>query len=380
MRQRVTSKSKPPTPETPAQIESVVSGLLKWFAVAARDLPWRRTQNPYAIWVSEVMLQQTQVKTVIPYWERWMRALPTVQKLALADSQTVHKLWEGLGYYSRARNLHRAAGLILTDHGGKFPEDAAHISALPGIGPYTAGAIRSIAFNHPAPVVDGNVARVLSRVFLIPGDPRDSKTSARLWEIAGQLVRTAKLHPGRACSACNQALMELGALVCTPSMPRCVCCPLQTLCEASRSARQSEFPQLKPRERPTARRFVAVVAQRDQKYLVRQRPAGVVNGNLWEFPNVEVNPATRPGYAVRKILGRPAQELEPLCIIRHSITRYRITLEVVQTRLQFNGCEGRWLTWSQLQELPFASAHKKILQKLPSEQTSPRPTPPCKKS
>ena len=229
----------------------IVPLLLRWFERHARDLPWRRTRNPYAIWVSEIMLQQTQVKTVLPYWVKWMKALPNVHALASTKLETIHKLWEGLGYYTRVRNLHKAAQLIVADYDGNFPEEYAAVLELPGVGRYTAGAICSIAFNQPAPVLDGNVTRVLTRVFAIPGNPRDRKVDQELWELAEELVqyagaRTRKETPrpprrlartsrkSGSCSELNQALMELGALICTARQPRCTACPLATRCRALR--------------------------------------------------------------------------------------------------------------------------------------------------
>ncbi|HEX4644651.1 MAG TPA: A/G-specific adenine glycosylase, partial [Verrucomicrobiae bacterium] len=179
--------------------KAVVAALLTWFAQNARDLPWRRTRDPYAIWVSEIMLQQTQVKTVIPYWERWMKALPTIKALARATPEKIHKLWEGLGYYTRVRNLQKAAQKIMADHDGQFPETYEEILALPGIGRYTAGAICSIAFNQPTPILDGNVIRVLTRLFAIRENPRDKSTNNQLWQLAEQLVsEAAKLTPADA--------------------------------------------------------------------------------------------------------------------------------------------------------------------------------------
>ncbi len=179
-------------PSQPVQkINAIVTALLHWFSTNARDLPWRRTRDPYAIWVSEIMLQQTQVKTVIPYWERWLRALPTIQALAAADTATIHKLWEGLGYYTRVRNLQKAAQQILAQHQGKFPRHHHHILELPGIGPYTAGAISSIAYNEAQPILDGNVIRVLTRVFAIAENPREKNTNQKLWRLAAQLVNAA---------------------------------------------------------------------------------------------------------------------------------------------------------------------------------------------
>ncbi|TAK96061.1 MAG: A/G-specific adenine glycosylase, partial [Verrucomicrobia bacterium] len=286
--------------------QKIVSALLAWFSCNARDLPWRRTRNPYAIWVSEIMLQQTQVKTVIPYWERWMRELPTIQSAAKASAAKLHKLWEGLGYYTRVRNLQKAAQQIVSQHGGKFPENFNDILALPGIGRYTAGAIASIAFNQPRPILDGNVIRVLTRLFGIATDPREKKTNARLWQLAQELVthakdaRSAKEKPGKplrplrplrddsACSHLNQSLMELGALVCTPRSPDCAACPVKEFCIARKRNLQVQIPNSGKRAKTTERRFIAFVVDRGGKFLVRQRPDGVVNAHLWEFPNVEV--------------------------------------------------------------------------------------------
>lgn len=184
-----------PSKNQKAEIKTsrLVIALLDWFAQSARDLPWRRTRDPYAIWVSEIMLQQTQVKTVIPFWERWMRELPTIQAAANAPSEKIHKLWEGLGYYTRVRNLQKAAQFVMENHGGKFPENFEDVLALPGIGRYTAGAVCSIAFNQATPILDGNVIRVLTRVFGIAENPKAKETNARLWQLAEELVQNSKL-------------------------------------------------------------------------------------------------------------------------------------------------------------------------------------------
>jgi len=434
--------------------------LLGWFSARARDLPWRRTRDPYAIWVSEIMLQQTQVKTVIPYWERWMRELPTLEAAARAAPAKIHKLWEGLGYYTRVRNLQKAAQQIVAQHetrstprrrrgnksqtktgakipdvvSCKFPDNFEDVLALPGIGRYTAGAICSIAFNQPTPILDGNVIRVLTRVFGVGENPRDKQTNARLWQLAKDLVahasrfksRTSRLRYSsprqgtrdedetRACSHLNQSLMELGALVCTPRQPQCTVCPLKKLCVAFRDNRVEELPNLGKRAPATARHFIAFVVERQGRFLVRQRPAGVVNAHLWEFPNIEIvarlsepqharlqsnarktpannNTRTRCGSgdprsesvtkAATQALGFTPKELTPLCTVKHSITRYRITLEAF--RVLFGGSAsakpgnfklgrrgtppsklGIWLTASRLQQLAFSSAHKRILMKL----------------
>jgi A/G-specific adenine glycosylase len=385
----------------------IVRKLLPWFARNARDLPWRRTRDPYAIWVSEIMLQQTQVKTVLPYWERWMRALPNITALAGARQEKLHKLWEGLGYYTRVRNLQQAARLVIERHGGAFPEQYDDVLDLPGVGPYTAGAICSIAFNQPRPILDGNVVRVLSRVFGIDGNPREARTRARLWRIAEELVVAAAPQgkgKQRSSSAFNQSLMELGALVCTPRRPQCEECPLLDHCVAYRDNRVQDLPCPGPRPRATPRWFVAFVARHGNRFLVRQRPAGVVNAHLWEFPNVELaaNGSDAPpptprvrcarfsvsvapnslkaghraapasaelARAAHRSLGLRPDAFQPLCTIRHSITRYRITLSVFRVTVRFAAgtapAKGRWLTRRELTRLAFASAHKQILRQLP---------------
>ncbi len=422
--------------------------MLNWFATNARDLPWRRTRDPYAVWVSEIMLQQTQVRTVIPYWERWLRELPTLKDVARASPDKIHKLWEGLGYYTRARNLQKAARQIVAQQSAnsksrrrrgneaqtrmkretphvvsyKFPENFDDVLALPGIGRYTAGAICSIAFNQPTPILDGNVIRVLTRIFGIAENPRERETNARLWKLAAELVTTAaKHHTTRSsrrkeahseignsqglltsaatitgnCSAMNQSLMELGALVCTPRNPLCGNCPAQKLCVAFQENRVNELPNLGKRQITTSRRFVAFVAERNGHFLVRQRPADVVNAHLWEFPNMEIHPVRsssrrqsahnsgqngqsrltsaatvqklNPKIALAaKQLGLETYEVMPLCTLKHSITRYRITLEAFRVNLERTrkirlSEIGVWKTPAQMQQLAFTAAHGKIL-------------------
>jgi A/G-specific adenine glycosylase len=424
------------------KITAIVSKLLDWFSQNARDLPWRRTRDPYAIWVSEIMLQQTQVKTVMPYWERWMRELPTVQAAANASPDKIHKLWEGLGYYTRVRNLQKAARQIVEKHDGKFPDDFDDILALPGIGRYTAGAICSIAFNQPTPILDGNVIRVLTRVFGIAKNPREKKTNAYLWQLAEELViyvaslpficrrrrkeshsislSSQRLLPpsagygetstsSPACSHFNQSLMELGALVCTSRNPRCQICPVKDFCVAFRESRIGELPNPGKRETATARRFVAFVVERNGRFLVRQRPAGIVNAHLWEFPNVEIGARLSEPQHVRlqniaekitatdgtrtccgsgdprsesvadvaaQLFGSRPTSINHLCTVKHSITRYRITLEAFRVQLggrssttpkKFGTRRARpsetgvWLTLARLRDLAFTAAHKKIL-------------------
>ena len=307
------------------------------------------------------MLQQTQVKTVMPYWERWMTALPTITALARARPDSLHKLWEGLGYYTRVRNLQRAAHIIVLEHRGVFPDRYEQVLSLPGIGAYTAGAICSIAFHQPHPILDGNVARVLARLFSINRDPRKATTRSRLWRLAAELVRIAG---GKSCSQFNQALMELGALVCTPRQPACEKCPVRKFCAALKQGRVHLLPTIGRRPASVSRRFAAFVVEKDNRFLVRQRPAGVVNAHLWEFPNAELFGSDGLGRAAAQALGAPPRRLEHLCQIKHSITRYRITLDAYRTGIakpHVNSPHGDWLTPAQLLKRPFTSAHKRIL-------------------
>ena len=262
----------------------------------------------------------------------------------------------------------------MDQHGGRFPEDFDQVLALPGIGRYTAGAICSIAFNQPRAVLDGNVMRVLARLFGIEGDPRKQATNAKLWQLAQGLTdRAARVTPAGSCSQFSQSLIELGALVCTPRQPRCGVCPVASGCVARRQGRVEELPQAARRVPATPRRFVAFVVRKRGRWLVRQRPAGVVNAHLWEFPNLELAPGkARLLSAARSLLGIEPASITPLCTVRHSITRYRITLEAFLIEAQRGpappaAIRGRWLSDRQLAPLPFASAHKKILHHLKNE-------------
>ena len=310
-----------------------------------------------------------------------MAQLPNVTALAKTKPELVLKLWEGLGYYSRARNLQKAAQIIVRDYGGKFPENFHHTIELPGIGRYTAGAICSIAFNQPTPILDGNVIRVLTRLFGITGEPRDKLTGAQLWRLAAELVSVAartSSNGGPKCSHFNQALMELGALICTPALPKCHLCPLRSQCVAYGSAQVAALPNLTKRTPSMARRFVTFIAEHRGRFLVRQRPAGVVNAHLWEFPNAEVTTASPPlRKTARMILNAAPVRLQPLCVIKHTITRYRITLEAYRAdfkqRVMDRPKHEQWLTLPEINALPFASAHRKIVRVLlPVRRKEPR--------
>ena len=343
--------------------------MLAWFRQNARALPWRETRDPYAIWISEVMLQQTQVQTVIPYWQRWMEEMPDVQALARSKFDRILKLWEGLGYYSRARNLHQAARIIVEQHGGALPRSYREVLSLPGIGRYTAGAVCSIAFDQPTPILDGNAVRVLARLFGVRGNVRSKPINARLWKLAQQLVQgavTAGARESRPCSSFNQALMELGATVCKPKQPECDRCPVRQLCVARRTRRTGAIPNLGERPQSTRRRFVAFVPCAGQRHLVQQRPSGAVNAHLWEFPNLEVNGSEASlEELARRCLGCTPASIERLCTVHHTITRFRIRLDVYQARLAEAAAKGpgpnKWCTVNQMKKLAFPSAHRKIV-------------------
>lgn len=306
--------------------EAVAPRLLAWLATARRDLPWRRRRDPYAVWVSEIMLQQTQVATVIPYFERWLARFPDVATLAAAPLDDVLKAWEGLGYYGRARNLHRAARLVAAQ-GGELPSTREGLRALPGVGDYTAGAILSLAFGAAEPAVDGNVRRVLARVYDIAADAGVPGTVRHLWTLAEALVAAA---PGRAGDL-NEGLMELGALVCLPKTPDCPACPLSNLCLARARGTVAQRPVKTPKPRTPHYDVVAAAIRDDAgRYLLAQRPPDGLLGGLWGFPGgiVEAGEALEIALArtVAEQTGiqiRPDGELRPL---KHAYTHFRITL------------------------------------------------------
>ena len=351
---------------------TIVKNLLRWFQEQARDLPWRREADPYGIWISEIMLQQTQVKTVIPYWQRWMEQLPTVERLANASDETVLKLWEGLGYYSRVRNIHRAARIIVDSHGGQFPRESESILALPGIGPYTAGAISSIAYGDPRPIVDGNVIRVLTRVDGIRESTKLGATKAWLWKRAEDLVREAakaKDSDRNVCGDFNQSLMELGATVCLPRQAECSRCPLRRCCVGKRKALLASIPNVGERKKAVARLFMAVVVRKGPRYLVRQRRGEGVNRGLWEFPNTERTAKDPAGAGWLKAeLGLDLASLRLLVEVKHSITTNRISLQAymaeVPHKFRAPAASVQWVSAAKLDDLPFTAAHRKIVDRI----------------
>jgi A/G-specific adenine glycosylase len=367
-----------PTPETR---QAFANSLLAWFAAEARDLPWRRnvpgesTRSPYHVWLAEVMLQQTQVDTVVPYYERFLARFPSVQALADASLEEVLKLWEGLGYYARARNLHAAAQRIVTEHDGQLPDTFEGLLALPGVGRYTAGAVASLAFGLDVPAVDGNVRRVLARVFAIGEDVTRSRVQRELEALAASLL------PAGQAGAFNEALMELGATVCTPRVPNCAHCPLAELCQALATGQQNLLPIKRPRKRTPHYDVAAAVTLRDDGpdgpnpyVLVAQRNASDFLGGLWEFPGGKCEEGeTLPECLAREIreeLGVEIEVGEQLAVVEHAYTHFRITLyafccRVVSGEPRCLDCAAfRWMRPAQLDTLPMSVADRKIAQAL----------------
>ncbi len=343
------------------------TSLLAWYSQSGRDLPWRQTRNPYAIWVSEIMLQQTQVKTVLPYFDRWMSQLTTVQALAAADLQQVLKAWEGLGYYARARNLHQAAQVIVQQHNGTFPTQLGAVMALPGIGRTTAGGILSAAFNQPLAILDGNVKRVLAR--LIALDVPIAKALPRLWTLSQGLVDP---HNGRDF---NQAFMDLGATVCTPHNPACLVCPWRSHCQAYNLGIQSQIPMSETRAPVPHKQIGVAVIWNDQGQILidRRKPDGLLGG-LWEFPGGKVE----DGETIAACIQREIQEElgieitvgDRLVVVDHAYSHFRVTLTVHHCR-HLSGApqtiecdEIRWVTLAELDQFPFPKANLQIIEAL----------------
>ena len=342
------------------------SKLLPWYFKHRRSLPWRDSPAPYAVWISEIMLQQTRVDTVLPYYTRWMARFPDIEALASADLQDVLVCWEGLGYYGRARNLHKAARLVRDELGGELPYAADELRELPGIGPYTAGAIASIAFGQDAPLVDGNVRRVLARVFNLDIPVDGAEGRERLWDIAGAI-----LPRGRAGDH-NQALMELGALVCTPRSPDCPACPIQDGCRAHRMGVEAQRPVRKRRAVTPHHIVTAAVIRREGTVLIAQRPKDGLLGGLWEFPGGKVEPdealADCLHREIDEELGLKIEILDPIGVYRHAYTHFKVTLHAYDCRLAEEGqvvrergvAAHRWVSPEELGDFPMGKIDRSI--------------------
>jgi A/G-specific adenine glycosylase len=346
------------------EIQSLRKLLINWYLANHRDLPWRKTTNPYYIWVSEVMLQQTQVATVLPYYRRFLKRFTSLERLAHADVQDVLKVWEGLGYYARARNLHRAAGIILNHHRGIIPDGWDDFRNLPGVGDYIAAAVLSIAFEKPYAVVDGNVKRVLARL-LLEEAPVNKSTSIKIFkEAADQL-----LSP-RAPGTYNQALMELGAMVCKPQQPLCSACPIQGLCLAYEAGRVDEYPKkLKKSPTPQFNIAVGVVFKNSSVLITRRKPDGLLGG-LWEFPGGKIQNGEKAKDAcIREIKEETNLSVgveSHLSRVKHAYTHFKIIMDVfccsyLAGKVKLNGpVDHRWIKPEELDDYPFPMANHKF--------------------
>ncbi|WP_313887109.1 A/G-specific adenine glycosylase [Nodosilinea sp. FACHB-141] len=341
--------------------------LLAWYGDCGRTLPWRNIDNSYAIWISEIMLQQTQVKTVLPYYQRWLEQFPTVEALAAADQQTVLKAWEGLGYYARARNLHQAAQRIVAEHNGEIPKDFDTITTLPGIGKTTAGGILSSAFNLPHAILDGNVKRVLARLVALPVPP--ARALKDLWQLSEILLDPTNPRDF------NQALMDLGATLCTRRNPQCDRCPCQAHCQAYNRNIQSELPMSETKgPLPHKQIGVAVIWNEQDQILIDRRKQEGLLGGLWEFPGGKIE----PGETIEDCIAREIQEElgieiavgDRLCTVTHAYSHFKVTLNVhhcthLSGEPQPIECdEVRWVTLDTIEEYPFPKANIHIINAL----------------
>lgn len=326
--------------------------LLPWYRNNARDLPWRRTQDPYSIWVSEIMLQQTQVQTVIPYYEKWLCRFPDIGSLAEAAEPEVMKYWAGLGYYRRARMLHKAAKFIVEKHGGKFPDDPEKILELPGVGRYTAGAIASIAFGKKQPILDGNVIRILCRIFGVAEDTGSPKTLKKLWEISESVL------PGKNPGDFNQAMMELGATVCSPQNPSCLICPVSENCHAYKMKSWAGLPYKKNREKLEKIGRAALILRKNGKVLVEKQPSEARWGGLWMFPHADDR------NSVLKKFGLKEANAKHRLTVFHGFTKYKVQLDVYESaasgKAPMPEGEYKWAAVKELDQIAFPAPHKKI--------------------
>lgn len=351
----------------PLDVVPLRRSLLTWYAHHGRTLPWRGEPDPYKIWISEIMLQQTQVKTVIPYYQRWMQQFPDVQTLAQADQQTVLKAWEGLGYYARGRNLHKAAQKIVQEHQGQIPQQLDAILELPGVGRTTAGGILSAAFNQAVSILDGNVKRVLARLSGLPVPPKQAM--GELWELSDALLDPD--HP----RDFNQAIMDLGATVCLPKQPPCLLCPWRVHCHAQLNQLQNQLPMRTPSAPlPQKNIGVAVIRNAEGLILIDRRLEEGLLGGLWEFPGGKIE----PGETVQECIEREVREEldiaiaidEHLITLNHAYTHFKVNLQVYLCTYvsgepkPLESQELRWVTLTEIDEFPFPKANQQIIQAL----------------
>ncbi|MFZ5774670.1 MAG: A/G-specific adenine glycosylase [Thermodesulfobacteriota bacterium] len=351
-------------------MQAIAQALLAWFSAHGRDLPWRKEYSPYQVWISEVMLQQTQMDRAVAYFTRWVERFPDIASLADAPEQEVLRLWEGLGYYSRARNLLKAARQLRDLNGGELPAEHAALLALPGIGRYTAGAIMSLAFNHDLPIVDANVERLFSRLFDLASPVKEQATSRFIWQKAEELI-----PPGQA-RFFNQAMMELGALICLPRSPRCPDCPISKHCQALAAGTVAERPVLAAPKETIPIRMVTGVLSHQGRLFIQKRMADDVWPNLWEFPGGVLEEGESAEEAlVREYLEETGFAVRPgerIAVLKHNYTRYRITLECLHCELIGTkrtprltaAQEFRWVRPEELADFAFPSPHRRLINRL----------------
>jgi len=341
--------------------------LLAWFdRYGRKDLPWQENRDAYRVWLSEIMLQQTQVSTVIPYFQRFIRAFPDIGSLAAAPQDKVLQLWTGLGYYARARNLHRCARQLVAERRGRFPEDVESLSALPGIGRSTAGAIASIAFGRPEPILDGNVKRVLARQYAVSGWPGKTAVLNRLWDLA-------EWHtPAERCADYTQAIMDLGATLCTRSRPACALCPVSRTCEARAQGRPEDYPGKKPKkDKPVKTAQFLMLQGPEGQVFLQKRPAPGIWGGLWSFP--ELSPLEDAEDHARCHYGRVLEQ-NNWQSYRHSFSHYHLEIRPVLVRLARlpdklgEAGTGGWYTPAEARELGLAAPVKRLLEQIETSQ------------
>lgn len=350
----------------------VRANLINWYRLAGRSLPWRETHDPYRILVSEMMLVQTTVAAVIPYYARFLARFPTIESLAIADEGDVLKAWEGLGYYRRARQLHAAARAVVHEHGGQFPTDPAAIRALPGVGRYIAGAILSFAFDRPAPIVEANTQRVLARWLAWPDELPATRTQARLWEAAARLV------PDQGAGEFNQAFMDLGALVCVPRAPLCLACPVVNDCRARQAGLQDRLPVTRAKPAPKEVAEACALIRRDDRYLILKRGAGRLWEHFWEFPTLHMAGADPAGRSLgaeldlasglERLTGVRATVGPVATSVRFGVTTHRVKLDVHradwvdgEATPRQSWVEGIWVAPDRLSDYTLGSASRRVV-------------------
>ena len=378
--------------------KDIQTRLLKWFKENKRDLPWRRTGDPYAIWVSEIMLQQTQVNTVLPYYHKFLKSFPTIRHLAKADLSKVLKIWEGLGYYSRARNLHRASRIVLNHFHARIPNNLEDLLNLPGIGRSTAGAILSFAFNKDAAILDGNAKRVLSRLFAVSdtniatglslrGAKRRSnlsrneiaapsglamtwkgdKTDGVLWQISESLIPKGFSNPF------NQALMDLGSMICTPKDPLCLQCPLSGVCKGRRSGEPERFPLKIPKKKIPHVEAICAVILKKRRILLNERPPSGLLGGLWEFPNWKMGEKKRLRLGLRsdikKKTGISVEVNGSIGTFKQTFSHFKLTLHVYHCQHMNGKGKGRWIPISNLHLFPMSRIHRRVAESISSSKS-----------